>query len=68
MNCALALGLGYALLGAGGVVAAAAGLASAILSGMYLMTRLPGLTGDCYGAVNELAQLATLFALVPFFL
>ncbi|MBV9119573.1 MAG: adenosylcobinamide-GDP ribazoletransferase [Chloroflexi bacterium] len=49
-------------------MAAIVGLASAILTGMYLMSRLPGLTGDCYGAVNEIGQVATLFALVPFFL
>ncbi|HVA25735.1 MAG TPA: adenosylcobinamide-GDP ribazoletransferase [Chloroflexota bacterium] len=65
VNCVLACGLGYALLGPAGLFGAGAGLASAILAGMYLMTRLPGLTGDCYGAVNEVAQIATLFALVP---
>lgn len=64
-NSVLVFGLGYALLGRSGLIAAAAGLASAILAGMYLMTRLPGLTGDCYGAINEVAQIATLFALVP---
>jgi adenosylcobinamide-GDP ribazoletransferase len=64
-NCVLACGLGYGLLGPAGLFGAGAGLASAILAGMYLMTRLPGLTGDCYGAVNEVAQIATLFALVP---
>ncbi len=65
VNCVLALALGYGLLGPPGLAGAAAGLTSAILTGMYLMTRLPGLTGDCYGAVNEVAQIATLFALVP---
>lgn len=65
VNGALALGLGFGLLGLDGLFAAACGLVGAILTGMYLMTRLPGLTGDCYGAVNELAQVATLFALVP---
>jgi adenosylcobinamide-GDP ribazoletransferase len=65
VNVVLAFALGYGLLGQAGLIAAAAGLASAILAGMYLMTRLPGLTGDCYGAVNEVAQIATLFALVP---
>jgi adenosylcobinamide-GDP ribazoletransferase len=65
VNCLLAIGLGYGLLGLPGLFGAVAGLASAILAGMYLMTRLPGLTGDCYGALNEVAQIATLFALVP---
>jgi len=65
VNCALAGAAGFGLLGLPGLVGAAAGLASSILAGMYLMTRLPGLTGDCYGAVNEIAQVATLFALVP---
>ncbi|HLQ35155.1 MAG TPA: adenosylcobinamide-GDP ribazoletransferase [Chloroflexota bacterium] len=65
VNVVLAFAVGYALLGLPGLFGAAAGLASAILTGMYLMTRLPGLTGDCYGAVNEIAQIATLFALVP---
>jgi adenosylcobinamide-GDP ribazoletransferase len=64
-NCVLAFGLGYGLLGPAGLIGAGAGLASAILAGMYLMTRLPGLTGDCYGAINEVSQIATLFALVP---
>jgi len=64
-NLLLAAVVGYALLGSSGLFAAAAGLASAILAGMYLMTRLPGLTGDCYGAVNEVVQIATLFTLVP---
>jgi adenosylcobinamide-GDP ribazoletransferase len=65
VNVVLAGGLGFALLSWPGVVAAAAGLIGAILVCMYLMSRLPGLTGDCYGAVNEVAQVATLFALVP---
>lgn len=65
VNCVLACGLGYGLLGLPGLFGAVCGLASAILAGMYLMTRLPGLTGDCYGAINEVAQIATLFALVP---
>jgi adenosylcobinamide-GDP ribazoletransferase len=65
VNSALTLGVGFGLLGIDGLFSAAAGLVGAILGGMYLMTRLPGLTGDCYGAVNELAQIATLFALVP---
>jgi adenosylcobinamide-GDP ribazoletransferase len=64
-NCVLAFGLGYSLLGLPGLFGAGAGLASAILAGMYLMTRLPGLTGDCYGAINEVSQLATMLALVP---
>ena len=65
LNTVLVFGLGFGMLGRSGLIAGAAGLASAILTGMYLMTRLPGLTGDCYGAINEVAQIATLFALVP---
>src|SRR5581483_5477588 len=65
VNAVMAGGLGFGLLGWQGLIAAAAGLASAIILGMFLMTRLPGLTGDCYGAINEVAQVATLFALVP---
>ena len=65
VNCVLAFALGYGLLGPAGLFSAGAGLASAILAGMYLMTRLPGLTGDCYGAINEVAQIVTLFTLVP---
>jgi adenosylcobinamide-GDP ribazoletransferase len=68
VNVVLAFGLGYGLLGFTGLFGAAAGLTSAILAGMYLMSRLPGLTGDCYGAINEVAQVATLFALVPLLL
>jgi adenosylcobinamide-GDP ribazoletransferase len=65
LNSLLAGGLGYALLGWQGLVGASSGLAGAIIVGMLLMARLPGLTGDCYGAINEAAQIATLFALVP---
>ncbi|MHB8619709.1 MAG: adenosylcobinamide-GDP ribazoletransferase [Chloroflexota bacterium] len=65
INAVLAAGLGYALLGWQGAAAAIVGLASAILVGMFFMTRLPGLTGDCYGAINEVVQIATLLALIP---
>jgi len=68
VNGVLVCALGYGLLGLPGLFGAMSGLASAILAGMYLMTRLPGLTGDCYGAINEIAQVATLFALVPLLL
>ena len=42
--------------------AAAAGLA-AWLTARFVMKRLPGLTGDIYGAINELVELAVLVVL-----
>lgn len=64
-NGLFAIVVGTMLLNWQGGVASVAGLAAAVLAGMYLMTRLPGLTGDCYGAVNEVAQVVTLLVLVP---
>jgi len=65
VNAALAVGLGWGLLGWQGACGALGGLVVGLLASLYLLTRLPGLTGDSYGAINELAQIGTLLVLVP---
>lgn len=58
---ALAVGLGLALAaGARGVAAWVLALASSWLAARFLTARLGGLTGDTYGAVNELAEVVVL--------
>lgn len=47
---------GAALLPLGWLVASAAA--------RFMLRRLPGLTGDCYGAINELVELVVLVAIV----
>jgi adenosylcobinamide-GDP ribazoletransferase len=42
--------------GTGGVISAALAAASAYLVGRWLLSLLPGLTGDCYGAVCEVTE------------
>ncbi|MGH2365885.1 MAG: adenosylcobinamide-GDP ribazoletransferase [Chloroflexota bacterium] len=65
LNVVLAVGLGWGLLGWQGVCGALGGLVVGLLASLYLLTRLPGLTGDSYGAINELAQIGTLLVLMP---
>lgn len=48
------------LLGLGGIVALVASLALAMLWAVYLTKRFGGLTGDCFGALNELVELSFL--------
>lgn len=61
-----ALGIGVAaatavlLLGFGGLVLAAAALVAALAIGRWTSRLLGGMTGDAYGAVNELAEIAVL--------
>jgi adenosylcobinamide-GDP ribazoletransferase len=40
-------------------------VATAWLLGRWLMTLLPGLTGDCYGAVCELVETVVLVGAAP---
>lgn len=56
----LALGL---LQWRGVVVLVLAALAT-LLSGLFICTRIPGLTGDTYGAINEVVEVLVLLALV----
>lgn len=64
------LATGLALAVAGGVartwglVALAVALATAALGARFVMARLPGLTGDVYGALCELSEVAVLLLLV----
>lgn len=58
---ALAVGLGIALAGGDrGVAAWLMALSAALLGARFLATRLDGLTGDTYGAINELAEAVAL--------
>ncbi len=61
---ALAAAVALAALGptAVAVMALAGGLA--ILMGLFICSRIPGLTGDTYGAINEVVEVATLLALL----
>lgn len=53
---------GGVLLGAGALGLVAFALAA--LCGRYALTKIPGLTGDTYGATNEVVELAVLVVLV----
>ena len=59
---------GIVAVGAGwfaGLIVLAIGSALALLAGLWLTKKLGGgLTGDCYGAVNEIVESATLIVLV----
>ncbi len=58
---ALAVGLGIALVGsARGMAAWFLALTAALLAARFLAARLGGLTGDTYGAINEVAEAAAL--------
>ena len=60
----LALGLGWLAAGWAGLLALAfAGLVMLAFA-RYTLKRIPGLTGDIYGAINELAECAVLLTLV----
>ena len=61
-HLALAAGLAAALLGPGGCVLLAAGLAAAFAWSALLARRLGGVTGDVLGACVELAELGALLA------
>ena len=58
-----ALAASGALLGAGGLVLAAAMTISALLLGWYCAAKLGGLTGDTYGAITEVVEVFTLLAI-----
>lgn len=51
--------------GPAAIAALALAIAGAWLFGRWLMTKLPGLTGDCYGAGCELIELLALLAAGP---
>jgi adenosylcobinamide-GDP ribazoletransferase len=44
------------------LVCALCSLAATLLFGLYCWRKLQGITGDCVGAINELAELSVLFA------
>ncbi|HEY8476441.1 MAG TPA: adenosylcobinamide-GDP ribazoletransferase, partial [Chloroflexota bacterium] len=59
-----ALAIAGALLGPVGLVAAGTAWAVAWIGARYITSKIPGLTGDSYGAINEMAEVF-LLALVP---
>lgn len=59
---AMAGAAGAALLGWRGVGALGVGAAAAVVMGVWVSRRLGGLTGDVYGAVNEVVEVAVLLA------
>jgi adenosylcobinamide-GDP ribazoletransferase len=56
----LAAAISYGVLGWHGLVLVGGGLVVALLGGLYVTGRLGGLTGDVYGAINELAEIVAL--------
>jgi adenosylcobinamide-GDP ribazoletransferase len=52
----LAAAIGWATFGLGGVVCLAVAGIVAVALARYLAAKLGGLTGDCYGAVNEVVE------------
>ena len=59
----IALALGYALVGPASLALVFGALALAHLAGMLAVSKVGGLTGDIYGATNEVVEVATLIAL-----
>jgi adenosylcobinamide-GDP ribazoletransferase len=60
----VALGAAWWLAGPTGLVTCAAVVAFALLAGAFVCRRIPGLTGDIYGALCELAEVLTLLILI----
>ena len=64
---ALAITVGAVVLGLSPAIGLAAPLAAAgvgLGAAAFILTRIPGLTGDSYGAINQLAELAVWLALL----
>ncbi len=59
-----ALAAGLALAGSAGLLLVALATAVSAIAGGWMARFLGGLTGDCYGAINELASLAVLLLAV----
>jgi cobalamin synthase len=60
---ATTLAASVALLGAGGLVLAAAMTLFALLLGWYCTQKVGGLTGDTYGAITEIMEALSLLAI-----
>jgi adenosylcobinamide-GDP ribazoletransferase len=63
LDTVFALTLTVMLFKLGGLVIMAAAWATADLTALYLKSKLKGLTGDTYGAINEMVTLAVLIAI-----
>ena len=59
---ALAMLVGPALMPVSGAALVGAGIVVALATGAYVTRRLGGLTGDVYGAINELTEVVVLLA------
>ena len=60
VGLAIALAAGWVLLGGGGLAVAGAVVVVSLALGWWMSRMLGGMTGDTYGAVNELAEVASL--------
>ena len=58
------LGAAWWLSGPVGLFAVAGVAFLALLAGAFACRRLPGLTGDIYGAIGELAEVVTMLVLI----
>jgi adenosylcobinamide-GDP ribazoletransferase len=56
--------LAYAILGTIGLLSVLGGGISVCLGASYIMSKIPGLTGDSYGALGELSEVVILLVLV----
>jgi adenosylcobinamide-GDP ribazoletransferase len=63
----LAVGVAVAAFGAWALVPLAAVAIATALAAWWLASRFGGLTGDCYGAIIELAEVAALLAMSAVF-
>jgi adenosylcobinamide-GDP ribazoletransferase len=60
LAAAIALAAAFLLLQAHGLLLAGLAVITALLVGAYWLRKLKGLTGDIYGAINEIAELVAL--------
>lgn len=60
----IAVAVACGALGLGGVAAFVVAGAAALLIGAFVCTRIPGLTGDSYGAINEVVQIVSLLTIL----
>lgn len=63
-SAAVAAATALTAFGTAGAALLAVALGVTLLSGVFVRSRVPGLTGDSYGAINELVEVSCLLALV----
>lgn len=64
LNTSLVGLMAYSLLGIPGVLSILASGLAVWLGALYIMSKIPGLTGDSYGALGEVAEITILLVLV----